>query len=64
LTSAEIHRLFPDQEISEAAGVLEMISKTPQQMMLVTPEQLQPLRTELQKRRTFTPSGHELHAIL
>jgi predicted transposase/invertase (TIGR01784 family) len=34
LTSAEIHRMFPDQEISEAAGVLEMISKTPQQLML------------------------------
>ncbi len=34
LTSAEIRRLFPDQEILEAAGVLEMISKTPEQMML------------------------------
>ena len=34
LTSTEIQRLFPDEEISEAAGVLEMISKTPEQLML------------------------------
>ena len=33
LTPAEIRRLFPDQEFSEAAGVLEMISKTPEQPM-------------------------------
>ncbi len=33
LTPAEICRLFPDQEFSEAAGVLEMISKTPEQLM-------------------------------
>ena len=32
-TPAEIRRLFPDQEFSEAAGVLEMISKTPEQLM-------------------------------
>jgi len=29
LTQDEIVRLFPDQEIAEAAGVLEMISRTP-----------------------------------
>ncbi len=34
LTSAEISRLLPDKEISEAAGVLEMISQTPEQLML------------------------------
>jgi len=34
LTQEEVGRLFPDEEFSEAAGVLEMISKTPQQMML------------------------------
>ena len=34
LTSAEIHRLFPDAEIAEAAGVLEMISQTPEQLLL------------------------------
>jgi len=34
LTSAEIPRLFPDEEITEAAGVLEMISKTTEQMLL------------------------------
>jgi predicted transposase/invertase (TIGR01784 family) len=33
LTPAEIRHLFPDQEFSEAAGVLEMISKTPEQLM-------------------------------
>ena len=33
LTSAEIRRLFPDQEFSEAAGVLEMFSRTPEQLM-------------------------------
>jgi predicted transposase/invertase (TIGR01784 family) len=36
LTPAEIRRLFPDQEFSEAAeaaGVLDMISKTPEQLM-------------------------------
>jgi len=29
LTSAELRRLFSDEEISEAVGVLEMISRTP-----------------------------------
>jgi predicted transposase/invertase (TIGR01784 family) len=29
LTQDEIRRLFPDEEIVEAAGVLEMISQTP-----------------------------------
>ena len=33
LTPDDIRRLFPDQEFSEAAGVLEMISKTPEQLM-------------------------------
>jgi hypothetical protein len=33
LTPAEIRRLFPDQEFFEAAGVLEMISKTPEQLL-------------------------------
>jgi hypothetical protein len=33
LMPAEIRCLFPDQEFSEAAGVLEMISKTPEQLM-------------------------------
>ena len=33
LTPADVRRLFPDQEFSEAAGVLEMISKTPEQLM-------------------------------
>lgn len=30
----DIRRLFPDEEIAEAAGVLEMISQTPEQLML------------------------------
>ena len=34
LTSAEVCRLFPDDAIAEAAGVLEMISQTPEQLML------------------------------
>ncbi|MEJ7590613.1 MAG: Rpn family recombination-promoting nuclease/putative transposase [Planctomycetaceae bacterium] len=34
LTQSEIGRLFPDEEIAEAAGVLEMISHTPEQRML------------------------------
>jgi len=33
LTPGEIRRMFPDQEFSEAAGVLEMISRTPEQLM-------------------------------
>ncbi len=33
LTCAEVRSLFPDQEFSEAAGVLEMISRTPEQLM-------------------------------
>ncbi len=33
LTPAEVCRLFPDQEFSEAAGVLEMISQTPEQLL-------------------------------
>ncbi len=34
LTQDEIRRLFPDEEIAEAAGVLEMISQTPEQRVL------------------------------
>ena len=34
LTPDEVHHLFPDHEIAEAAGVLEMISRTPEQRML------------------------------
>jgi len=34
LTSGEVCRLFPDEAIAEAAGVLEMISRTPEQLML------------------------------
>lgn len=34
LTQSEISQLFPDQEIAEAAGVLEMISQTPEQRLL------------------------------
>ncbi len=34
LTQDEIRRLFPDDEIAEAAGVLEMISQTPEQRLL------------------------------
>ena len=34
LTPEDIRRLFPDEEIAEAAGVLEMISRTPEQLML------------------------------
>ena len=33
LTPEEIRRMFPDEEIAEAAGVLEMISQTPDQLM-------------------------------
>jgi hypothetical protein len=33
LAMDDIRRLFPDQEFSEAAGVLEMISQTPEQLM-------------------------------
>ncbi|MEZ6132094.1 MAG: hypothetical protein R3C59_25825 [Planctomycetaceae bacterium] len=32
LASDDIRRLFPDEEIVEAAGVLEMISQTPDQL--------------------------------
>jgi len=34
LTPEEVRRLFPDEEIAEAAGVLEMISQTPEQLIL------------------------------
>ncbi|RLT20703.1 MAG: Rpn family recombination-promoting nuclease/putative transposase [Planctomycetota bacterium] len=34
LTPEEISRMFPDEEMAEAAGVLEMISQTPEQLML------------------------------
>lgn len=34
LTPEEIRRLFPDEEIAEAAGVLEMISQSPEQLMM------------------------------
>ena len=34
LTPDEIRRLFPDEEIAEAAGVLEMICQTPEQRLL------------------------------
>ena len=32
LTTADVRRLFPDEEFTEAAGVLEMIAKTPEQL--------------------------------
>jgi predicted transposase/invertase (TIGR01784 family) len=34
MSSADVRTLFPDVEISEAAGVLEMISQSPEQLML------------------------------
>ena len=34
MTKSDISRLFPDEEIAEAAGVLEMISQTPEQRLL------------------------------
>ncbi|MEI7699304.1 MAG: Rpn family recombination-promoting nuclease/putative transposase [Planctomycetia bacterium] len=34
LTAEDVRRLFPDDEIAEAAGVLQMISQTPEQLML------------------------------
>ncbi len=34
LTPNDIRRLLPDQEFSEAAGVLEMTSKNPEQLMV------------------------------
>ena len=34
LTRGDIGRLFPDKEMAEAAGVLEMISQTPEQRLL------------------------------
>ena len=33
LTTDDVRRLFPDQEFTEAAGVLEMISQTPEQLV-------------------------------
>ena len=33
LTMNDVQRMFADQEFTEAAGVLEMISKTPEQQM-------------------------------
>jgi flagellar biosynthesis/type III secretory pathway protein FliH len=34
MTLEEVQRIFPDVEFMEAAGVLEMISKTPEQQMI------------------------------
>ena len=34
LSCDDVRRLLPDEEFSEAAGVLEMISKTPEELML------------------------------
>ncbi len=34
LTLEDVKRIFPDREFTEAAGVLEMISKSPEQQML------------------------------
>ena len=33
LTPEEIRSLFPDDEFAEAAGVLELISQTPEQLI-------------------------------
>ena len=33
LSTDDVRRLFPDQEFTEAAGVLEMIAKTPEQLI-------------------------------
>jgi hypothetical protein len=44
LVMDDIRRLFPDQEFSEAAGVLEMISQTPEQLMAIADQLQQQLR--------------------
>jgi hypothetical protein len=44
LNMDDIRRLFPDQEFSEAAGVLEMISQTPAQLSTIADQLQQQLR--------------------
>ena len=56
LTEVEIRRLFPDPEIVEAAGVLEMISKTPTQRMLYD-ARLKLLRDEESRLRGARQEG-------
>ena len=59
LTSAEIRRLFPDQEFSEAAGVLEMISRTPEQRMAYN-ARLKFQRDEVAKMLQARREGEEI----
>ena len=59
LTSAEIRRLFPDQEFSEAAGVLEMISRTPEQLMAYN-ARLKFQRDEVAKMLQARREGEEI----
>lgn len=56
LTTEEIRRLFPDEEIVEAAGVLEMISQTPEQLMLYN-ARLKFQRDEVAKIRKAEEDG-------
>jgi hypothetical protein len=61
LTSAEIRRLFPDAEIAEAAGVLEMISQTPEQLLLYN-ARLKFQRDEEARLRKAQQDGRSLAA--
>ncbi len=56
LTPEEVCRIFPDEEIAEAAGVLEMISQTPEQLMLYN-ARLKFQRDEVAKIRKAEEDG-------
>ncbi len=57
LTQREISGLFPDQEILEAAGVLEMIAQTPEQRLLYN------ARLKLRRDEESRPRGARQEGI-
>lgn len=59
LTPIEIRRMFPDEEIVEAAGVLEMISQTPDQLQHYN-ARLKFMRDEEARLRKAEEDGRKL----
>ena len=63
LTQSEVSQLIPDEEIAEAAGVLEMISQTPAQRLLYE-ARLKFQRDEESKLRQARQEGRQEGRIL
>jgi predicted transposase/invertase (TIGR01784 family) len=62
LTTEQIRQLFPDKEFAEAAGVLEMIAKTPEERMEYE-ARLKYRRDQAGRRQQALMEGRELGLV-